>query len=70
MIYYVEHTEKSSIFSSNPGLPLVKLTFSHHRERFEIPNTKLILTEIPKPNLKNGNYRNTVNLYTSHLLIE
>ena len=60
---YVEHTEIPPIFSSNPGFPLVKFRFSCHHERFEIPNTELILIEIPKSRFKNGNYRDTVNLY-------
>lgn len=61
------HTKIPSIFSSNPRFPLV-FSFSRHCERFKMQNTTLILIDIRKSGFRNGNYRNTVNLYTPNIL--
>ena len=60
------HTEIPLIFSSDPGFPLEKFTFYRHHERFEIPNTEMILIEIPKSRFKKWQlpqYRKSVRPY-------
>ena len=53
------YTEKPSIFFPNPRFPLVKFTFSRHSERFETPNIKMNLIEIPKSHFKDTHREKT-----------
>ena len=61
------HTETPSIFSSNPRFPLVKFSFSRHRDKLKYRLPSWFWSKSRNPTLKNGNFRNAVNPYATPL---